>query len=221
MSRPVSIQPRSSSQKFALHFWNRVPLELRWQGWRTSTVALQERGWDIVANEYVDHYSGSHVIRLGAQSPDGKILISGDLHIPYGQILGARDPTVQQSFMLHNSPFDVTEIARYGLDMATYTMRDSFSIMPGEELSRFNGMIPVMPEMTPFEVSTQQRDLQKIKLFEQRSGIKEIIIPAKSVDECLDRILQLQYPQQKEMKKGLVLPEKQPIIQAKLFTLSA
>jgi hypothetical protein len=42
-----------------------------------------------------------------------------------------------------------------------------------------------------------------------------------NIDDLFNRILQIQYPQQQEIKKGLIMPEKKPIIQAKIFSLVA
>lgn len=60
-----------------------------------------------------------------------------------------------------------------------------------------------------------------LKVFQYKEDGPSIYIPPNSEDQLLDMLLKVQYPNQQEIKKKLVLPETKPIIKAQVFSLVA
>lgn len=167
-------------------------------------------GWELFAEQRQERDFYSHSYRIAAKSPDNKLVISGQLNIP--------------AEVFFKGGFGMTEILYHqGFEMQTYRATDQvyYHQMSYKEVDSWNSLapfdgfaqIPMVPELKSFA---------DFKLFNFNSTApNEIYIPSNSVDECLDRILQLQYPKQQEIKKGLILPDAKPIVQAKIYSLAA
>jgi hypothetical protein len=111
---------------------------------------------------------------------------------------------------------------QHGFDMQQYNARDVFRYVHQDEVNSWKALSPV--DMTASTMATErQLVMRDFKCFKPLDGDtqKEIYIPEKNVDDLFNEILKLQYPQQQEIKKGLILPEAKPIIQAKILTLAA
>jgi hypothetical protein len=183
------------------------PITLRWQGWQTSTHTLEREGWQILAEEHQDLYSDRHVVRLGCHSPDKRALISGQFALHMGEILN------------HGSQY-MEMLFQHGFDMQSYSFRDTYATLDPVDFKSLNSLNPVNIH-APVDLSTRTLDYRKIRCFEyiEDTG-KEIFIKPSSVDGCLNMILKIQHPEQQQLKKSLILPEKKPIIQAKIFSLA-
>lgn len=185
------------------------PIPVQWDGWQSDTHTLHRRGWEIMAEDARDDYCMGHRLRLGLLSPEKRFVVTGNIHIPYQELFQGQ---VDWMSIMH----------RYGFqDMGMIHQRDMIKTFPHAEISRINSM----KSFNPYEpVVARSEDLYRgtFKFFNYVEGNnKEIIIPPANVEECLNQILKLQYPEQMNIKKKLLLPETKPIIQAKIFTLAA
>jgi hypothetical protein len=104
-----------------------------------------------------------------------------------------------------------------GIDMTGYKEGDRVivSVWGSQMWNELDAMLPCDGFAN---VHHGERTIGKLKLFNYTESPKEIYLPPSSVDECLNRILQLQYPEQKLIKSAEV---KKPIIQAKIYSLAA
>lgn len=189
------------------------PVKLRWGGWVSDSYILQREGWKFHCDEHFESYHNCHVIRLAATSPDNYVVISGvgrihpqELMEPYGGLYGGQ-----------------REIwSRRGFDMQQYNAKDVFRYVPHEDVKSWQALTPVDMTMESI-INERQIYMRDFRCFQPiPDGAKnEIYIPEENVDELLNKILRLQYPEQQEIKKGIIMPDRKPIIQAKIFSLAA
>lgn len=188
------------------------PLELRWWGWRSDTHTLRRQGWQVLADEYQDHERDANGICLAVKSPDNKVAISGRLWLERRILYEA----------MHGNYRDLTDILFHrGFDMQMYTAEDTVRAMPQIDLASFNAVQPI-DVYAPLDIDMRTFRFRDFKLFQyDESAPKEIYVPQQSVSEMFDRILQLQFPEQQDIKKRLILPDAKPVLQAKILTLAA
>lgn len=183
------------------------PIELRWGPWVTNTNVLQREGWKFHAQEEYRVDYDAHQVRLGATSPDTSICVMGNMMLKMQELM-ERHPYG----LFHQRPFMMNH----------YTVKDIVRTLPFQEVRSISAMQPIdINGVTT--VSSQSLYMKDFKIFAPASDDtqKEIYIPEKNVDELFNQILKIQYPEQKEIKKGIIMPEKKPLIQAKIFTLVA
>lgn len=205
MNLPVSMYAESNNLHVIFHG---QPIPVEWQGWRSDTHSLARLGWDILAEEGLDHYTMSHRIRLGLLSPEKTLMITSIFNISTQETLYSR--TSSAEIMRHMGVRNMSIIHE----------RDVHRVMPEPEFVSINNMKKIDPYGT---VTVKQEDMYtgRYRFFNYVSdNPKEIIIPPSSVEECLNHILRLQYPDQVELKKGLILPDRKPIIQAKILSMA-
>lgn len=186
------------------------PIKLRWGGWVSDTYLLQRDGWKFHSEEHYEPYQDYHAIRLAVTSPDTAMAISGVLRIPAMELMNTSGAMWRERVLYH------------GFDMQQYNAKDVFRVSYPEEISSWRGLSPV--DITqPTMATDRQITMREFKVFSpsEQNTENEIYIPEESIDEMFNKILKLQYPQQQEIKKGLIMPEKKPIIQAKIFSLVA
>lgn len=212
---------------------NGSPIPFHWGGWHSNSHELRRRGWEIFAEEQTDLYAGQRTVRVAAKAPDRKLVITGSVNLeihhmhlanyameamytmrePYnymGQMkaAGIETPMLQRAF-------DV-------IDMQYYTAQDRYMHVDHHFIGQMNNLRPIeaysMPsfDVRGMDTKTHPKDL---KIFSYIEDTEKIYIP--SEDQLLDKLLQMQYPLQQEIKKKLVLPESKPIIKAQIFTLAA
>lgn len=190
------------------------PITLRWQGWQSTTHALEREGWKITADERFDVYNNCHALRLGAQSHDTKVLISGTCFIHPQELLNPE----------YSSPFPggLSMLFERGLSMQVYTFKDTYATLPEVDLRSLNSLKPINI-YEPVDISLRNYRHGQLRCFQyvDEPAGRELFIPPTSVDECLNMILKIQHPEQQALKKSLLLPEKKPIIQAKIFSLAS
>jgi hypothetical protein len=187
------------------------PIRLRWGGWCSDTHLLHREGWTFFADENYDVRQHGHLIRLAVTSPDTAVTISGVLHMRMEDIYN-QHPSHMIGTFLHE-----------GFRMQQYSAKDVFRTIGHEELNSWKRMnqVDILQPTEQTERQVMMRDFKVFHPIQQATTDKEIYIPEESVDDLFNRILQIQYPQQLEIKKGLIMPEKKPIIQAKIFSLAA
>lgn len=197
------------------------PIKLRWGGWVSDTYILQREGWKFHAEEeYQPEYS-AHRVRLAVTSPDGYVIIAGNLIIRRSDLLLGhphhRDHMIDSLQYAYGSMFD-----RRPIEMQQFTSRDVFRYTEREDIDSWNNLTAVDVMSTTW-ANERQIYMGDFKFLKQISGTPEtqIFIPEATVDDLFNQILKIQYPQQQEIKKGLIMPEKKQILQAQVFSLAA
>lgn len=193
------------------------PIQLRWNGWVSDTHILSRQGWKFTASQHKDEYSGRIAVNLAATDPTKYVVIAGNFMINPQEFLQG---DWHRSYM---QQWDGDPWGRRSIEMQQFTARDVFRTIGQQELQSWQGM-----ELIDVTMAThaQPREIYmgSFNFFKKISGLEEakqeIYIPQKSVDELLNEILKIQYPEQQKIKKGLILPEAKPIIQAKIFSLA-
>lgn len=181
-------------------------MPLFWGGWRSDSLTLRREGWELFGSEDMCDMSMSKRIRLTCTSPDKALAISGCFMLPFR---GRYDEDPLKNL------FD------YGMQMQQYTAKDRVVQMPQMDVLSFTAAREI-DLSEPIIVKERDFRFGSFEFFKYaQEETKEIYIPPQSVSECLDRILQLQYPEQQEIKKGLIMPEAKPLVQARILTLVA
>lgn len=194
---------------FQLHHGQ--PIELYWDGWRTNTALLDRNGWKFSADERRDEYRAAHIITLAATSPDGRFAIRGNKI--YGiQELFYRDKP--QNIGWERWPNEAP------WQMELFSCKEVFREITPMEFSSWESMKAV--DIMEATYAKRHRRLDEFKFFKQTGTQheKQIFIPPDTVDDLLNKILAIQYPEQQKIKNGLFMPDAKPIIQAQVFSLA-
>lgn len=186
-----------------------IPIRVRWHGWESDTYALRNCGWKIFVNEEMSPCKFEKDICLAVRDPEAKIMIMGRLSVR-GEELFGRD----RGYSL------VERLARIGIDMQTYRATDRCYDQRG--WLQMDAMEP-SDGFASINVGHEERDIRELKLFKTLENAQEIFVPYQSVDECLNRILTLQFPDREKFKqhRSDVTNVERPIIQAKIYSLAA
>jgi hypothetical protein len=193
------------------------PIPLHWYGWHTTSAYLYREGWEFFAEESLDFASDSHRVSLGARSPKKDMVLSGRMLFHRSAL---HDREWHSVFM--------EQLHGRGFEMNHYKATDRVMTFADEEISRLGLMRKIDIHKSGPSIAFDRSEghvrmlRDQFRIFEyEPEGTKEIFIQPKSVDACLDMILQMQYPEQVDLKKKLIMPETRPLIQAKIFTLAA
>lgn len=182
-----------------------VPIRCRWHGWESDTYSLRNAGWGLFASEGFFDYAVARRVSLAAKSPDNKLVIMGEMQLP-------------MRYFYQNQMSLLEMLRQTGVEMQTYRSNDRVIVhnLSSQFWSAADEMLPVDGFAN---IDMSERSIGELKLFSYQEAAKEIVIPQMSVGDCLDRILQIQYPKQKSLRD---LSEVQkPIIQAKIYSLAA
>lgn len=191
--------------KVLFELFHGQPIKIRWGAWVTDSYLLERDGWEFYATEEkTTDYGQFHQIHLAVTSPDKQMCLSGTMRIPYQELFN--------HFIDWGQPFE----------MRCYTSRDIVRTMPQAELNSWKKMsqIDIYAETS---IRTDEFRFSELNIFKKHLDApkQEIYIPEKNVDDLLNEILKIQYPEQQEIKKGLIMPERKPIVQAKILSLAA
>lgn len=190
------------------------PIKLRWGAWVTDTYLLQREGWKFSAEEHYEAYSHAHVVHLAATCPNKNVIIAGRIYIRPEELL-----LVDRVIPYHSSQ-DRSWNSRH-IDMQQFSCKDVFRSVGMDEIRSWEGM-KAIDVLRHSEANIRQVQMGDFKFFKELEDQQnEIYIPQKNVDELFNEILKIQYPQQQEIKKGLIMPEAKPLIQAKIYSLVA
>lgn len=196
-----SMFPRRSLDEVIVH----APIRVFWHGWESDLRSLRQGGWEVFGHEEQKRMSLEHALRVAVKSPDNRLVISGVLQLPY-ELMRFGD---------ESRLYDV--IAARGIEMKMYQASDMIHSyeMPLGDLASWRNLEPI-DVFAPMDFSrVTMRDLKLFKY--EHCAPKEIFVPAESVDDCLNRILQLQYPDMKKFREDKVIP----VVQARVLTLAA
>lgn len=214
----------SSSNSDLLRVFEGYPLDIRWHGWRSDTHSLKRQGWEVLASQEMHPHRSELALRIGLRDKANRLLISGVRFLDFREMhyhnrSGSHGMSMGLPFIEH--------VFQQGFDMQVYHADErarvhSISHHEFESMSKLAAIDPYAPvDLRPAEMFKEHR-LGELKIFKDApTESKEIYIPYGNVDECLNRILELQFPEQEQIKKNLIMPEKKPLIQAKIFTLAA
>lgn len=101
--------------------------------------------------------------------------------------------------------------------MGVYKAKDTYKTYSQFDIDAFSRMRPI----NTYATTTGSSRFADLKCFSYKDEGPSIYIPPSSENELLDMLLKVQYPNQQEIKKKLVLPETKPIIRAQIFSLVA
>lgn len=187
------------------------PIQLRWGAWVSDTYLLKREGWEFAAEQHYDLYHNAFAVRLAVTSPDKYAVIAGVFYIR---------PCVDDR--RHYGVMDFNEFHNgRPVEMQHYTAKDAFRTIHMDEMNSWLGLKPV-DIMDPTFTKTHDMRMRDFKFFKELEGSSqnEIYIPPNSVDALFNEILKIQYPEQQEIKKGLIMPSAKPLIKATIFTLA-
>lgn len=206
------MSPRNDN--FYYQLFGGEPIELFWQGWHSDSIYLERQGWKFSASEKTtEGYGDRHLVNLAITCPRKEIILATSFIVP---ILDPRNPQYgHTSFDFYNRP--------RRLEMQAYRPNDVFREIPSREFEAFDKMAGIFIHERTFMNSRTRRlkDFKFFKQIEEDPWAKEnsIYVPKKNVDELFNEILKIQFPQQQEIKKGLIMPGTAPVIQAQIFSL--
>lgn len=204
----VSMFPPENNLSFRLH--TGAPIGLRWGAWVTDSHLLLRAGWKFHADESDDVLYRCRRIRLAVTSPDQYVVLSGTYTVGLSEIRSLTATYLNEWQGILDRPFELQQ----------FTARDVFRTIDSDELKSWSRLEEVDPTIETFMRSKDFR-MKDFKFLAPAIGKNnDIYIPPENVDELLNKILAIQYPQQQEIKKGLIMPEKKPIIQAKIYSLA-
>lgn len=185
-----------------------IPIRVRWAGWESDTYRLKREGWKVWAGERISQYEFAKELEIALTCPEDKLMIHGKLKIN-PRDLYARGSQVEMQKLLY----------QIGVDMHMYRPTDRF--MTYEKPKVFWDDLNSLSESDGFaSIPLEEHRLHDLKIFQNTDKPKEIYLPPSSVDECLNQILRLQYPQQQEIKakeKEII----RPVMQARVYALAA
>jgi len=183
------------------------PLTLRWWGWETTTSHLHRNGWKFHAFEQMGMYSDALLIALAATSPDGVVMLRGSVKLPYYEAFQSQ----------HLGMGALGYVSRSGIEMQQYVIKDRVHVMPSTDFKELQSLQPI--DIT--QETYASREFKDLKCFQYKEEGPSIYIPPTSVDECLNTILRLQYPEQEKIKKSLIMPEQKTLLKAQVYSLVA
>lgn len=191
-----------------------LPIKVRWLGWESNTYALHNEGWVIHTSEErsLDNYDARN-LTLSLRDPNNAMIILARWRMN----------------MYRYSDKDAYYLLMHvGIEAKGYMANDvvrSEHYMSSRDLASFdsltlsNGMINI-----PDPAESYYGYVKDFKFFnEQQVKVKEIYLPPDSVDDCLNRALELQWPEHKKWKqeyKDSNLVDV-PKIEARIYSLVA
>jgi len=158
---------------------NGLPVPLHWNGWATNTHSLKKAGWDFHSTVDTDLLTNSYIIHLIATDYDGRIAIEGRASIYRVRL---------------ETSIQIEEILRNGFKMNSFHCKRDL-VKLAFDVHNWANFKRVDVEETN-SISFRQFYMGDFDFFKPAPVVKEvqkIILPYQSVDDCLDRILQLQY----------------------------
>lgn len=180
------------------------PIRVFWDGWESDTFRLKRSGWEVFFKSDRSRYLDAQIIQVALTDPDKRMLIAG-----YYNLSG------REALSMGN---DYRFIFEHGIKCQSYQLTDR--IMTYEEPHR--DWWRMSSEFKPCDglLPANWKAISELPLM-QRSNDEgsAIYIDQASVDDCLNRILQVQYPKQEELK--MLVTKTPPVIQARIFSIAA
>lgn len=186
-----------------------IPIRLRWHGWVTDSFTLRECGWEIKAAQNRSVHLDAAYLDIAAIPPDKKLMIYGRMVIDH------------LALYARSTEHLLRDLCDGGIEMSTYKTTDRVECFswPTSQWKDLNTLEP-FNGLGNFDLNQHTYNFLDSNLFKDNVVSKDIYIPQLSVDECLNQILKLQYPEQVQLKKASVGFVK-PTIHAKIYSLAA
>ena len=185
-----------------------IPIRVNWAGWESDTYVLKRQGWQVFAAQQMSPKEYAMEIMVSVKAPDNKLMIMGRYKL-------------RAEHLVQNRRALLEGLCQAGIDMQSYQATDKAAVYetPKYDWNMMNAMAPC-DGFASVDLGPQVIGFDKLNLFKFTENPKEIYIPHSSVDECLNRILQLQFPKQDEIKRNGAKVER-PVIQAKIYAMAA
>lgn len=192
---------------------NKLPIRINWLGFESDTLTLRREGWKIFASQERQFNQDSLSLMVAARDPSEQIMIQGQLAIPMSTLMQTG----------RDAQYSLMELAlRVGVKAGYYKVRDQAHIYQMdrgfysslESLEACDGTLDA-------EALTERKDLRDLNFFTYKEEAKEIYLPSSSIDDCLNRILEIQKPSMDKIKEAQKSKEVIPAIQAKIYQIAA
>lgn len=166
-----------------------TPIRVLWQGWESDTFALKRKGWRV----FVSKNAWEDEFELSLVDPMKQLALMGALQL--------RSVSFASDW---NS--GIVAYLRHGIELKGYRALDRAMIhsVTGSQWDSWDSA-----SATDGLAYISERTIRELNIFKFEQP-REIIIPALSVDECLNQILKIQFPEQKlikELDRKVVAPK--------------
>lgn len=184
----------------------RIPIRLNWAGWETDTWRLRANKWQLFADQQTAIDAYRYLMRVTCKSPRDDFIITGTM-------------SVAPELMYANKLVEYLYSIR--LDMQQYKANDHCIIyeQPKFDWDSLNSSLP-FDGFANVPTRGDKVRFEELKLFEFKESPREIFVPIETVDDCLNKILQIQRPQILQMNKK-IQEIQAPKILAKVYSLAA
>ena len=188
-----------------------VPIRVRWHGWESDTYRLRQSGWNVFGEEHLEPSEYARTIQLALTDRDNTFMIVGRLK------LGPRDYYAESRKML-------ATLCDVGIEFQMYKAQDRVVVRetaPGE-WSSWGRLSPIDGFANVDLAHTRTRTIAELPIFTYKETSKEIYLPPPTVSEYLDKILSVQYPEQKILQANKRIEQvERPVLCAKIYSLAA
>lgn len=188
-----------------------VPVRVCWLGWDSDTYTLKRAGWEVWVGEQFSKFTEEKILDIALTDPKRRICIKGQIRLSMRMIL-------QSGRMEYGK--GVVDILRSGTFPFEYFERNDKAVVHSMEQRAWEAWDCMTLTDGLATISSDERMMYELPMFKAPAeGGREILISKASVDECFNRILQVQYPMVQDLKdKGLL---NKPTLEAKIYTLAA
>lgn len=150
-----------------------------WAGWESTTLALQQNGWQLSVEEDISRYS----IRLALYHPYLRFKAISQ-HIEFEHM--AYFERQNREYVGGNLP--IIGLAHVACDLRVSLMENSIGFKP----------IDATPQWLTME---SPKDITDFHIFRSLQAQQEIIVEPESIDELMEKILSMQSPKQHELRQ--------------------
>lgn len=169
-----------------------APIPMFWNGWKSDTHTLRRHGWTLNAHEDAFRDTREHRIHIAAVDSDKRCAVETMFRVPYNIMFDNYRSVLYE------------DLAKFGLNQCSmYTKKDIIRALPDSPIiNSFNSMQEFDPFIQKGIDKYEDFRVGDFKFFNYEQP-KEIYLPYNTEKECLDRLLQLQYPKQEEIRERL------------------
>jgi hypothetical protein len=176
-------------QNWGLNNWLRNPVcKISFLGWESTTTQLQRAGWSIAAEEDVMGvmFSGGPCIRLALHHERaGLYLVTDRENFDYYRLASGWSE-------------DFMEQIRHLVFRVIYAAPRIETLRVPDDFSRFSP-IDALPMYE--SVEREVKRIEDYRLFRPLDKMKDIIVDPNSVPELMQRILEIQMPEQQAIRE--------------------
>lgn len=188
--------------------FDKAPIMVRWNGWESSTYQLKASGWEVWAGEKLADFHHAKIIDIALTTPRKELMLAGRLKLNYRDVVA--------------DPRGFSHALSIGVECQLYRINDRVMVIQEPHRDWAKGMESLEPVdgllYRPIGDS-DYIDVRSFKHMRREEEGRPIFIDRASVDDCLNRILQVQYPTQKVLKE--LGQQATPIMHAKIYSIAA